>query len=131
MRKVQINVFAYNLTINLSKIDYGIFIFEMQHIMKLKLQKSYRKTKKNVSFLFPDHQFDETCKQLEARITDLFCIVDKRGRVKFIPNAAIKILGYEINTKLQKMLFEMYGSYIINLCVEQNKPKDFLCRISN
>ena len=89
--------------------------------MKLKLQKSYRKTKKNVSFLFPDHQFDETCKQLEARITDLFCIVDKRGRVKFIPNAAIKILGYEINTKLQKMLFEIYGSYIINLCVEQNK----------
>ena len=89
--------------------------------MKLKLQKSYRKTKKNVSFLFPDHQFDETCKQLEARITDLFCIVNKRGRVKFIPNAAIKILGYEINTKLQKILFEMYGSYIMNLCVEQKK----------
>jgi len=87
----------------------------------LKLQKSYLKTKKIVSFLFPDHQFDETCKQLEEKITDLFCVINKKGRVKFIPNTSIRILGYEINIKLQKMFFEMYGSYIKNLYVEQNK----------
>ena len=86
----------------------------------MKLQKSYRKTKKFVSFLFPDHQFDDTCKQLEARISELFCIINKKGRVKFIPATAIKILDYEINPKLQKMFFEMYGSYIKNLYAEQN-----------
>ena len=89
--------------------------------MKLKLQKSYRKTKNFISFLFPDHQFDEICKQLEVRISELFCVINKKGRVKFIPAISIKILGYEINPKLQKMFFEMYGSYIKNLYVEQNK----------
>ena len=89
--------------------------------MKLKLQKSYRKTKKIVSFLFPDHQFDETCKQLEARISELFCVINEKGRVKFIQASALKILGYEINPKLQKIFFKMYGSYIKNLYAEQNK----------
>lgn len=91
--------------------------------MKLTLQKSYRKTRKIISFLFPDHQYDETCKQLEARISELFCVINKKGRVKFIPATAIRILGYEITPKLQKMFFEMYGSYIRNLYVEQNKTQ--------
>lgn len=79
------------------------------------LKNYYRKTKKYILYLLPDSHFDKTCEQLESTITDLFCVINKKGKVKFISSSAIKILGYEINPKLQKIFFEMYGSFIRNL----------------
>jgi PAS domain S-box-containing protein len=89
--------------------------------MILKLKTIYYKIKKNILFLFPDHQYDETCKQLEIRIPELICVINKTGRVKFITSTAKKLLGYEINTRLKKIFFEMYGSYIRNLYLEQHQ----------
>jgi hypothetical protein len=68
--------------------------------MILKLKKIYYKTKKYILFLFPDHQYDETCKQLEVRIPELICVINKKGRVKFITATANKLLGYEIDNKI-------------------------------
>ncbi len=83
--------------------------------MKCILKDYYRKTKKHFLFLLPDSHFDKICEQLESKIPDLLCIINKRGKVKFISAPAMRILGYEVNPKLQKIFFEMYGPFIRNL----------------
>ncbi len=62
-----------------------------------------------------DVNFENQCKRLEENVEDLFCVINKNGRVKFISSCAMRLLGYEINTKLKSIFFEMYGSFIKKL----------------
>ena len=93
------------------------------------LKYSFRKTQSFVSLLFPDALFEEKCAKLESENEDLLCVVNKKGRVKFFSTSAIKILGYKIDTKLQNIFFEMYGTFIINLFNEEDGIKQNLSHI--
>lgn len=91
--------------------------------MKQRLDRLLNKTKKLSLHFYPDLLFNDLCVQLETKITDLFCVINQKGRVRFIPSVAIDILGYEINSKLQTIFYEMYGSYIKNLFRAGNNTK--------
>lgn len=72
----------------------------------------YYQTFRNFFFRSYHEQFNKSCEKLENEVEDLFCIIDKQGRTKFIEEGSIKVLGYTINNKLKYIFFEMYGSYV-------------------
>ena len=62
-----------------------------------------------------DKQFNQSCNKLENDVDDLFCIIDKQGKTKFIEECSKRILGHSINKKYKYIFFEMYGSFIKKL----------------